>query len=186
MIARLKGILKEREPTRVVIDCSGLGFELAVPLSTSSRLPDLDGETELLVVTHFTRTGVELFGFADKNERDVFRLLTSVKGIGPKAGLNLLSRFSADEVRSIVSDGRTDVIRTVPGIGPKKAQRIMDELKAQTAPAEGFGPLFADAHKALVGLGLTHRESRTRLERVKPEAGATLDQVLKQALQEKQ
>lgn len=186
MIALLRGTLREKEPTRVVLECQGIGFELGVPLSTSRRLAGTGEPAELLVVTRLTREGVELYGFLDKSERDVFRRLTSVRGIGPKAGLNLLSRFEPDEITSVIARGDVGVIRTVPGIGPKKAQKLMDELKEQTVPAEAAAPLFADAHKALVCLGLTSREARARLEKVKPEPGATLEQLLKQALQEKE
>jgi len=185
VIARLRGTLREKEPARVVIDCQGIGFELGVPLSTSRVLGKPGDPAELLVITRFTREGMELYGFAEKAERDVFELLTSVRGIGPKAGLNLLSRFRPEEIRAVIAGGKLDVLRTVPGIGPKKAQRLMDELREQAAPAETAEPLFADAHKALVCLGLTSREARTRLERVKPEPGATLEQVLKQALAER-
>ncbi len=184
MIARLRGTLAEKEPTRVVLECQGIGFELGVPLSTSRQLGKIGDAAELLVVTRFTREGADLYGFCDKAERDVFVLITSVRGVGPKAGLNLLSRFRPDEIRNVIARGEIDVIRTVPGIGPKKAQRLMEELKEQTAPTEAAEPLFADAHKALVGLGLTNREARARLERVKPGPGATLEYVLKQALAE--
>lgn len=166
----------------MVIECQGIGFELGVPLSTSRRVGNIGSQVELLVVTRFTREGVELYGFSDKAERDVFVLITSVKGVGPKAGLNLLSRFGPEEIRGVISRGDASIIRTVPGIGPKKAQRLIEELKEKTAPAEVTEPIYADAHKALVNLGLTSREARLRLERVKPKPGVTLEQLLKQAL----
>ena len=91
MIARLSGTVVRKEPTRLVLDCRGIGFDVAVPLSTSDRVGDAGAEVSLEVVPRFTQTGVELYGFATPEERDVFRLLLSVKGIGPKAGLNILS-----------------------------------------------------------------------------------------------
>lgn len=185
MIARLCGTLREKEPARVVIDCSGIGLELGVPLSTSRRLGEIGEPAEFLVVTRFTRDGVELYGFADKAERDVFRLLTSVRGIGPKAGLNLLSRFSPEEIRSLIAGAKTDVLKTVPGIGPKKAERMLAELKEKAEPTEAGAPLLADAERALVCLGLTRREARARLEKVEAAPDATLEQLLKLALQAK-
>ena len=185
MIAVLRGTLVRRSPTRVVLDCNGIGFELGVPLSTSNRLGEAGSEATLLVVPRFTQTGLEFYGFADEAERDVFRLLLSVKGIGPKAGLNILSRFSPGDVRETVAAGRVGVLETVPGIGPKKAQRVLKELAERTAPVETGSPLLADAEKALVSLGLTRREARARLGRLQVGPETTLPELLRLALREK-
>jgi Holliday junction DNA helicase RuvA len=182
LLARLRGILVDREPTRVVMECQGIGLGLKVPLSTSRRLSEVGGEVTLHVHTHFTRDGVELFGFLDKAEMTAFQLLTSVSGIGPKAGLNLLSRFTPAEIDSIIADGRTDVLRTVPGIGPTKADNIIKKLQAEAPPPEAGPGLLADAESALVSLGLTHREARERLRRVGAAENSSLQEILKQAL----
>jgi Holliday junction DNA helicase RuvA len=182
MIASLRGVLREREPTRVVIECQGIGFELKVPLSTSRRLGDSPADVVLLVDTYFTRSGVELYGFLDAEERNAFKLLTSVRGIGPKAGLNLLSRLSPAEIVQAVATGRVDVMKSVPGIGPKKAESIIKKLQ-QDAPAVLAGtPLLADAESALMSLGLTRREARERLARVELGASMTLQELLRIAL----
>lgn len=182
MIAALRGTLREKGPTRAVIDCFGLGLELGIPLSTSSRLGPAGEEAELLVVTRFTRNGVELYGFLDQAERDVFRLLLTVKGIGPKAGLNMLSRFTPVEILDTIKSGRTDVVKTVPGIGPKKAQRILTELAEKATPVFEASPILSDATSALVALGLSFKEARARLEHVRMTDETTLAQVLRLAL----
>ena len=182
MLARLRGVLAEKEPTRVVIDCQGIGFGLRVPLSTSRRLAEVGTEIALRVHTHFTRDGVELFGFIDKEEMTAFQRLTSVSGIGPKAGLNLLSRFGPEEIDSIIATGKADVLRTVPGIGPTKADNIIKKLQAEAPSPEAGSGLLADAEAALVSLGLTHREARERLRRVESAAGVSLQELLKLAL----
>ncbi|MBM3330352.1 Holliday junction branch migration protein RuvA [candidate division WOR-3 bacterium] len=182
MLARLRGLLAEKDPTRVVVDCQGIGFGLKVPLSTSRRLADDGGEVTLHVHTHFTREGVELFGFLDKDERTAFQRLMSVSGIGPKAGLNLLSRFAPAEIESIIANGKADVLRTVPGIGPTKADSIIKKLQAEALPPEGGSGLLADAESALVSLGLTHREAKERLRRVGSAESLSLQELLKLAL----
>lgn len=182
MLARLRGVLAEKEPTRVVVDCQGIGFSLKVPLSTSRRLAEAGSEVVLRVHTHFTRDGVELFGFLDKDEMTAFQRLTSVSGIGPKAGLNLLSRFAPGEIDSIIATGKAEVLRTVPGIGPTKADNIIKKLQAEAPPPEAGSALLADAESALVSLGLTHREARERLRRAAPAENLSLQELLKLAL----
>jgi Holliday junction DNA helicase RuvA len=182
VLARLRGVLAEKDPTRVVVECHGIGFGLSVPLSTSRRLADIGAEVVLRVHTHFTREGVELFGFIDKDEMAAFRRLTSVSGIGPKAGLNLLSRFAPAEIDSVIATGRAEVLRTVPGIGPTKAEKIIKQLQAEAPPPEAGSELLADAEMALVSLGLSHREARERLHRAGPTENLSLQDLLKLVL----
>jgi Holliday junction DNA helicase RuvA len=183
MISRLHGAVREKEPTRLVLDCCGIGFELRVPLSTSRAVPEPGAKAELLVEPHFTRDGLHLYGFSTAGERDVFRLLTSVKGIGPKAGLNLLSRFAPDEIRQFITQRRTDILRTVPGLGPKKVDSIIRQLEgvAPTMPVESQ-KILADAAAALQNLGLTRKEACDRLARVPLTDKMTLQELLKLAL----
>jgi len=182
MLARLRGVLVEKGPTRVVVECQGIGFGLKVPLSTSRRLPEEGSEVVLRVHTSFMRDGVELFGFIDKEEMTAFQRLTSVSGIGPRAGLNLLSRFTPSEIDSVIATGKTDVLRTVPGIGPTKADSIIKKLQAEAPPPEVSAGLLADAESALVSLGLTRREARDRLRRVGAAETLSLQELLKLAL----
>lgn len=182
MIGLLHGRLVEKQPTRVVIECSGIGFELMVPLSTSQRLPECGGDVRLQVVTLFSRNGLSLFGFGDAEERDCFLMLTSVRGIGPKAGLNLLSRFSPREIKKIIAARRTEVMCTVPGIGSKRAESIMNKLRDEVGQEGLAEPLLASALAALVSLGLTRREAAQRLAAVKPGSGMGLQELLKSVL----
>jgi len=180
VIGSLRGRLLEKEPTLVVVECAGIGFELRVPLSTSGRLPEPGQEVRLLVLMRVTRSGVDLFGFLDRQEREAFSLLTSVKGVGPKAGLNLLSRFSPQEIMDVIAAGRVEVFRTVPGIGPKKADSILKKLQVESpVPAQ---PLLADAQAALMSLGLTRKEARERLSQVQLHPETTLAELLKLCL----
>jgi Holliday junction DNA helicase RuvA len=185
VIGALRGRILEKEPTRVVVECTGIGFELRVPLSTSRRLPEAGAEAALLVVTRVTRSGVDLFGFLDREEREVFNLLTSVKGIGPKAGLNLLSRFAPREVLDIVATGQAEVMRSVPGIGPKKADSILKKLQGEAPQGRPLEPILADAQAALVSLGLTRREAAERLGRVRFTPETSLQELLRLVLSQR-
>ncbi|MBM3315637.1 Holliday junction branch migration protein RuvA, partial [candidate division WOR-3 bacterium] len=124
----------------------------------------------------------DLFGFVDREERDCFNLLTSVKGIGPKAGLNLLSRFAPQEILDIIASGRVEVMRSVPGIGPKRADSMMKKLQGEAVPARPTEPIVADAEAALMSLGLTRREAGDRLASVKLAPGMSLQDLLKLVL----
>jgi Holliday junction DNA helicase RuvA len=182
MIGRLRGLLVEKRPTRVVLECQGIGFELGVPLSTSRILGDEGREATLFVETYFTRDGVQLFGFGTRAERETFCQLTSVKGVGPRAGLNLLSRLEPAEIRAAIAAGRMEVMLTVPGIGPKKAESIIKKLQEAVPAEREESGVLADAAAALVSLGLSRREARERLGRVPATGAITLQEILKQAL----
>lgn len=145
-------------------------------------MAEAGSEVVLRVHTHFTQEGVELFGFIDKEEMTAFQRLTSVSGIGPKAGLNMLSRFTPGEIDSVIATGKADVLRTVPGIGPTKADNIIKKLQAEAPPFETGSELLADAESALVSLGLTHREARDRLRRVGAAQDLSLQELLKLTL----
>lgn len=182
MISRLSGVLAAKQPTRVVVDCRGVGFDLRVPLSTSRRMAEPGAEVTLLVHTHFTRDGVELFGFLDDDERDMFRRIIAVKGIGPKAGLNLLSRLAPAELAAAIAAGKTDVVRSVPGIGPKKAESLIQCLAAEVPALPAGDQMVEDAVSALMSLGLTRREARERVGRVERSRETTLQELLRLAL----
>lgn len=205
MIARLRGTLVSKKPTRLLLDTSGIAFEISVPLSTSRALPECGDEATVYVVMHVTRSGVELYGFATEEEKQVFELLTSVKGVGPRATLNLLSRFTPDEITTAINQGKTEPFRSTPGIGPKKVEAILRQLRPgpqlrTPAPSgsgctEGEKPsvpesrqlrtLINDALTALIALGLSRKEAEQRLAKLKiaPEMG--LQELLKQTLAQK-
>jgi Holliday junction DNA helicase RuvA len=186
MLSRLRGVVVLKQPTRVVLDVNGIGFELQVPLSTSSRLPEKDGTAELLVEMSITRAGIELFGFSTLEELEVFRQLTSVKGVGPKAALNLLSRFEPGAVIAAIRRQDRELLRSVPGIGEKKLAEIL-KLYAEETPVpatdQHYKPeIYQQAVSALVSLGLSPRAARERLSRIGYDPNITLAELLKKAL----
>jgi Holliday junction DNA helicase RuvA len=185
VIARLRGFLVEKDPTRVVVECAGVGYVLKVPLSTSRSLPDVGQEAALVVHTHFTRDGVALYGFIDPAERDMFCRITAAKGVGPRAGLNLLSRWTPQEINEALSTGRAQTILVVPGIGPKRAESIIRKLTEEQPAAPAGSPLLADAEAALVSLGLTQREARERVAKVIPAPEMNLQDLLRLVLSQR-
>lgn len=165
MIGRLHGKLLEKNPPQILIDVSGVGYEVDVPMSTFCNLPEVGGE--LTLYTHFVvREDAELlYGFATLAERAVFRALIKISGVGPKIALALLSGITVDQLKDAVDRGETGLLTKVPGIGKKTAERLVLELKgklAGTGAATAAVPpsgARADVAAALIALGYSEREA---------------------------
>ena len=165
MIGRLHGKLLEKKPPQILIDVSGVGYEVDVPMSTFCNLPEVGGE--LTLHTHFVvREDAELlYGFATLAERAVFRALIKISGVGPKIALALLSGITVDQLKDAVDRGGTGLLTKVPGIGKKTAERLVLELKgklAGTGAATAAVPTSgarADVAAALIALGYSEREA---------------------------
>ena len=165
MIERLHGKLLEKNPPQILIDVSGVGYEVDVPMSTFCNLPEVGGE--LTLHTHFVvREDAELlYGFATLAERAVFRALIKISGVGPKIALALLSGITVDQLKDAVDRGETGLLTKVPGIGKKTAERLVLELKgklAGTGAATAAVPTSgarADVAAALIALGYSEREA---------------------------
>lgn len=165
MIGRLHGKLLEKNPPQILIDVSGVGYEVDVPMSTFCNLPVVGGE--LTLHTHFVvREDAQLlYGFATLAERAVFRALIKISGVGPKIALALLSGITVDQLKDAVDRGETGLLTKVPGIGKKTAERLVLELKgklAGTGAATAAVPTSgarADVAAALIALGYSEREA---------------------------
>ena len=165
MFGRLHGKLLEKNPPQILIDVSGVGYEVDVPMSTFCNLPEVGGE--LTLYTHFVvREDAELlYGFATLAERAVFRALIKISGVGPKIALALLSGITVDQLKDAVDRGETGLLTKVPGIGKKTAERLVLELKgklAGTGAATAAVPTSgarADVAAALIALGYSEREA---------------------------
>jgi Holliday junction DNA helicase RuvA len=167
MIARLRGQLLEKGPQFVVVDCGGVGYHAFVSLTTFCRLPEPGAAVDLVVVTNLRENALELFAFRDAAERDMFQLLRSVSGIGPRLALSILSGIGADELSGILAAGDVDRLVAVPGVGKKTAERVLVELKGRVAVAAAPGQVAPvvtdienDAVAALVGLGYKPADAR--------------------------
>jgi len=194
MIARLKGRLVTRTPTRLVLDIGGVGYAVHIPLSTFYNLPAEGAEAILEIHTHVREDGITLFGFSTESEKRLFERLIGVSGIGPKLACTLLSGLAPVEIIAAVRSGEPGRLVRVPGIGRKTAERIVLELRdglsgfedGETGPPRGepVGESPEDAVSALTNLGykveVARRAVRRAAGRIEPAAG--LESLLREAL----
>jgi Holliday junction DNA helicase RuvA len=136
MIAHLRGTLLEKHPNSVVVDVSGVGYEVTIPVSTFTTLPETGKEVSLRVHTHVREDAILLFGFTAVGEKQLFERLISVTGIGPKLGITVLSGLAANDLAAAIRSGQTDRLVRIPGVGKKTAERIVLELRDKL---EGVG-----------------------------------------------
>lgn len=128
MITHIKGKLVEKNPTYAVIEATGIGYLLNISLNTYSKIPDVES---VFLYTHLSvkEDSHTLYGFIDKTEREIFRLLISVSGVGPSIARTMLSSMDTDEIQHAIASGNVAVIQSVKGIGAKTAQRVLVDLK---------------------------------------------------------
>ncbi len=131
MIGRIQGLLLQKNPPRILVDCHGVGYEIDVPMSTLYQLPDNGHQVTLL--THFVvREDAQLlFGFATESEREAFKTLIKISGVGARTALAILSGMSVSEIGQAVAMQESARLTTVPGIGKKTAERLLLELKGK-------------------------------------------------------
>jgi Holliday junction DNA helicase RuvA len=176
MIAYIRGILAEKDPTRVVIEAAGVGYELLIALSTYDCLPR-EGEEVKLLAYHNVREDDEiLFGFANAQERELFIKLTGVSGVGPKIALAILSGGSVGEISLAIASGNAKRIAAVKGVGKKTAEKICIELKDKVNPlvalsasgrkGEDASPMLRDAILALSALGFNEETANKMVSQV--------------------
>lgn len=186
VIAWLEGRLREKGPTRVVVDVQGVGYELAIPLSSFEALPECGKNVALYVTTIVREDAISLFGFASAAEREVFELLLRANRVGPKLAQTILSGLSADRIVRALRDGDLQALRGAPGVGPKLAERIHFELKDRAAelvdssggilagaPSDAPDPisLHDEVLSALLNLGYPRPQASKVVEAVAAEAG---------------
>ncbi len=171
MIALLEGRLAEKSPERVVLDVRGVGYEVNVPVSTFLELPDEGKTVRLRIHTHVREEALQLFGFWSEPERIGFRLLIGISGVGPRLAIAILSGVPIERFVAAVRDGDLAALRSIPGVGPKTAQRILVELRDRLEVFESVGtPLPGEGVEAatlsaLVNLGYTRGEAERVVRR---------------------
>jgi len=202
MITYLKGVLAEKKLAEVTVDVQGVGYAVEIPLSTYEALPQLEEEVKILTHHHIREDTQKLFGFHTHDERELFRLLLSVNKIGPKVALNILSKVSISDLAQAINLGDAGKLKSVPGIGPKTAQRLVIELKGKFSGGDpgGQNPVATpvsptslytsssvkdDACQALIQLGYTEKLVAPAVERVAEtiSADAPIEEWIKRALQ---
>ncbi|MDA2923870.1 Holliday junction branch migration protein RuvA [Acidobacteria bacterium AH-259-L09] len=163
MIAHLKGVIREKSAGRLVVDVSGVGYEVLIPFSTYYELGEIGETVSLRIYTHVKENALKLYGFRTSKEKKLFTQLIQVSGIGPKLGVTILSGLPVDEFVQAVMDGEVVKLNRIPGVGKKTAERLVVEMKdkvvelfpeVEEAKKEGVpGFLQADVVSALVNLG---------------------------------
>lgn len=195
MIAYINGTLVEKEPAQVVIDVSGVGYLLKISLQTFSVLPTINSPCKLFVLQIFREDSQNMYGFYTREERSLFENLISVSGIGPATGMIFLSSLSSSEIIQAIVNEDVPTIKTIKGIGPKTAQRVIIELKDKLSK-EYTGPVTAtgipaaspslrnEAISALVTLGIPKATAEKNINNIlkRSSGDITLEEVIKLAL----
>ena len=179
MIGKLTGTLLEKNPPQILIDCHGVGYEVDVPMSTFYNLPAVGEKVALL--THFVvREDAQiLYGFGSAEEREAFRQLVKISGVGPRTALSVLSGMSVGDLAQAITAQDIARIVKVPGIGKKTAERLLLELKGKLGPDLGAHPAAlapddnSDILQALVSLGYTDREALAAVKALPKEVGVS-------------
>ena len=195
MIAHLRGRILEKQPNRVIVDVGGVGYDVAVPLSTFYGLAEAGGDVSLRVHTHVREDAIALFGFATALELDLFERLIGISGIGPKVGLAVLSGIEPIELINAIERGDLARLTAIPGVGKKTSERIVLELKdrlpktavvAVANVATDVPVLRDDVLSALLNLGYHRPLAEKAVDVAVKAAGrdAGFERTLKQALRE--
>ena len=195
MIAHLRGRILEKQPNRVIVDVGGVGYDVAVPLSTFYGLAEAGGDVSLRVHTHVREDAIALFGFATALELDLFERLIGISGIGPKVGLAVLSGIEPVELINAIERGDLARLTAIPGVGKKTSERIVLELKdrlpktavvAVANVATDVPVLRDDVLSALLNLGYHRPLAEKAVDVAVKAAGrdAGFERTLKQALRE--
>lgn len=190
MIASLKGQVVYKDATGAVIECAGVGYGLSLSLPALSRLGEVGTDAFVLVYTHVTEDSLRLFGFADAQERQVFELLLATAGVGPRLALTILSTLSPGELSDAVAQSDKSSLTRIPGVGSKKAERLLVELKDRlkhvrfTSPRASAPSVVADLQSAMMNLGfaLPVAEQAARLAHEQMPDETDLATLVRQAL----
>src|SRR5499427_7574784 len=163
MIALLRGVLLEKHPNQVIVETGGVGYDVTIPVSTFTHLPEPGAEIRLRIHTHVREDAFALYGFLTQDEKALFEKLISVSGIGPTLAVKILSGLAAPDLILSIRRGEVEKLVKLPGIGKKTAERMVLELRDKlppvtgeepaAAPAESLSPVEQDVLSALLNLG---------------------------------
>jgi holliday junction DNA helicase RuvA len=172
MIAHLRGVLLKKSPNQAIVECAGVGYDVAISVATFSALPAEGAEVRLHIYTRVAEDQLALFGFSDIQEKRLFERLLTISGIGPKLAITVLSGIDAARLVTAIRDGDHAALVRIPGIGKKTAERVVLELKdklddlaaAPAAPAVSLGHAGDDTLSALINLGYQRPVAQKAIE----------------------
>ena len=199
MYSYIKGELAEVNTDHIVVETGGIGYMVYVPAQSLEYLPSIGDDIKIYTYLYIREDAMILYGFLTKDDLEVFKLLITVSGIGPKGGLSILSTLSSDDLRFAILSGDSKAISKAPGIGSKTAQRVIIDLKDKMSLEEAFekklentenalkmpegnSAVKNDAVLALYALGYSSTESLKAVSKVEITEGMDVEDVLKQAL----
>lgn len=177
MIALLRGTLIEKHPNQAIVEAGGVGYDVSIPVSTFTRLPDTGTEVRLRIHTHVREDALSLYGFLTQDEKALFEKLISVSGIGPTLAVKILSGLSASNLILHIRRGEVDRLVKIPGVGKKTAERMVLELREkmpapageepETPAAETLSPIDQDVLSALLNLGCARPQAEAAVRKAK-------------------
>ena len=190
MITHLRGKLVEKNPTYAIVECNGVGYFLHISLNTYSNIPDSEA---VMLYTHLSirEDAHTLFGFADKTEREIFKLLVSVSGVGPSTARTMLSSMTSEQIQQAIASEDVAVIQSVKGIGAKTAQRVIVDLKDKILKTyeisedavKSNNTIKEEALSALEVLGFSRKQVDKLVQKIIQESPSiSLEAIIKQAL----
>ncbi len=199
MIAYLSGKLLEKEANAVIVDVNGIGYDVMIPLSTFYDLGEIGEDVSLRIFTYVREDVLQLFGFKTIRERELFLLLISVSGIGPKSAITALSGMSADEIIGAIRQNNLARLNSIPGVGKKTAERLVielrdkiaklsavsaEEMRAEGIPQTSGDDVYEDAISALVNLGYQRNAAEKALKQAMQEGTEmSVQKLLRKSLQ---
>jgi holliday junction DNA helicase RuvA len=176
MIALLRGLLLEKHPNQAIVETGGVGYDVTIPVSTFTHLPDAGSEVRLRIYTHVREDALALYGFLTQDEKALFEKLIGVSGIGPTLAVKILSGLAAPDLIAAIRRGEADRLVRIPGVGKKTADRMVlelrDKLPAPTGeepetPAGTLTPIDQDVLSALLNLGCARPQAEAAVRKAK-------------------
>ncbi len=187
MIAFLRGKLLEKHPNQVIVETGGVGYDVVIPISTFSALPETGAEVRLRIHTHVREDALALFGFYTSEEKTIFEKLISVSGIGPSLAVKVLSGMATSDLIPAIRNGFVDQLVRIPGVGRKTAERMVLELKDKLdgvgsgdvpgltdKPVPSLSVIEQDVMSALLNLGCNRASAEAAVRKAKS-AGAPME-----------
>ena len=194
MIALLRGTLIEKHPNQAIVEAGGVGYDVAIPVSTFTSLPEAGAEVRLRIHTHVREDALSLYGFLTQDEKALFEKLISVSGIGPTLAVKILSGLAAPNLILHIRCGEVERLVKIPGVGKKTAERMVLELRDKlpapsgeepaAAPAETLSAVDQDVLSALLNLGCTRPHAEAAVKKAKAGgAAAEFEPLFRRALE---
>jgi Holliday junction DNA helicase RuvA len=194
MIAHLKGTLLEKHPNQAIVEAGGVGYDITIPVSTYTALPEAGREVRLRIHTHVREDALALFGFLTQEEKFLFERLISVSSIGPALAIKVLSGLAAPDLLAAIRNGEVERLVRIPGVGKKTAERIVLELREKlpaapeaAAAAPGgrtvLSALDQDVLSALINLGCASAAAETAVRKARAEGATEFEPLFRRALE---